>query len=139
MAGRQNAVMNPIQPTSDASNSPRRSYVLEVFGVLAGIGFFIGVFFAFRTQMSGLVTQREFDRLKPGQTLAEVNDVLGFGGTLCAPATPDANASETRDQSEAAGRRGAVSTYVWENSSISFVRCEFTAGRLITKHARDLP
>ena len=118
--------------TGPADDDQRgRSYVLEVVGVIAGIAFFVGVFFAFRTQTAGVVSQREFDLLKHGQTLAEVNDTLGFDGVKQTVDTaPGDSAVEGKED---------ATTYVWQNSTVSFVRCEFKDGRLVEKEATNLP
>lgn len=123
-----------MSSTDQADVNPansQRSYVLEIIGVLSGIAFFVGVFFAFRTQTSGLVTQSEFDQLQNGQTLFEVNDVLGFDGIKKSDVSDSVDAEKST--------RADSTTYVWENSTVSFVRCEFVDGRLVTKEAKNLP
>ena len=118
-------------PRANSQNG--RSYVLEVVGVLSGIGFFIGVFFAYQTYASGLITQREFDHLQTGHTLDEVNQLLGFEGVLASSTEREETSGGVQD------RTAIVETYVWENSSISFVRCDFVDGQLTVKEAQNLP
>ncbi len=140
-----NSIQASEEPTADPSSTTTqggRSYVLEVIGVLSAIGFFIGIAWAFQTQISGVVTQREFDLLQTGQSLAEVNALLGFDGTLVSPLSSDAMREDLQDDDVDTGSEsssGAGVTYVWENSSLSFVKCGFKDGRLTTKQATDLP
>lgn len=123
--------------TADSSPSAnfqgRRSYVLELIGAVSVIGFFVGIYFAYQTQVSGVVTQREFDQLQPGQSLATVNKLLGFEGALLDP-SPDQSAHDHTTASSP-----ATTFYVWENSTVSFVQCTFVEGRLTEKKALDLP
>jgi hypothetical protein len=111
----------------DQQPGPQRSRVLEVMGILAAVGFFIGIFFAWRTQVGSLVTQRQFDQIAVGQTLAEVEASLGKPGTV-----------ETAEPTDGSESSDAV-TYVWENSTDSKVVCVFVNGQLSEKSATNLP
>ncbi len=123
------------ETTADRSSSNNvqegRSYILELIGTVSVIGFFVGIYFAYQTQISGVVTQREFDQLQPGQSLAEVNELLGFEGTLVNPSAGGASEVQPTASAEVA--------YVWENSTISFIQCNFVDGQLTQKKASDLP
>ncbi len=135
----QDKSMNSSQPdaTGDSPSlsrvQDRRSYVLESIGAVSVIGFFVGIYFAYQTQVSGVVTQSEFDLLQPGQSVAVVNELLGFEGTVVKPKSgEDVDSQPTASSSVA-------TTYVWQNSTISFVQCTFIDGRLTDKTATDLP
>jgi len=129
--------MSSTHAETTADSSPptslqeRRSYILELIGAVSVIGFFVGIYFAYQTQIAGVVTQREFDQLQPGQSLAEVNRLLGFEGTLVS--------SGSVGESEVQPTAPANEDYVWENSTISFVQCTFVDGQLTEKKASDLP
>jgi len=139
--------MSPTQTEthtdSPHSNNTRgeRSYVLEFVGAVAVIGFFVGIFLAYRTQASGVVTQSEFDQLQTGQSVAVVNELLGFEGALVPAVPSDGGQIHSPDKVSSVDSSSTSSavTYVWENSTISFVRCEFIEDRLTNKTANDLP
>lgn len=100
-----------------------RSRGLELIGLVTILGFFIGIFLAWRTQVSGLVTDHEFSQLKTGQTVSEVNQILGQSGELLHDTSPTKNEV----------------TYVWRNSTDSTVTCIFEDNRLIRREAVNLP
>jgi hypothetical protein len=78
------------------------------------------------------VTKANFDKVKEGMTLEEVEKVLGKGS------------KETGDGSNVAGQFGVAipsaptsgggDVYTWENSS-STIRLTFRDGKLVHKHA----
>ena len=106
------------QPVSE------RSRLLEIIGVLSAVGFFLGVFLAWRTQMGGLVTQRQFDQLAEGQTLEDVEKILG-------------KADRAEPEKLEFGVRSQV--LIWENSSDSRIACTFEENRLRSRNAKNLP
>lgn len=115
---------------ADAPQLPeRRSLLIEIVGVVSAVCFFIGVFCAYLTFASGVVSQSEFECLEVGYSLAEVNDCLGFQGRQIAADTtlPDMPADN------------GAKIYRWENSSLSYVECEFTDGKLTAMTATQLP
>ncbi|MCA9050883.1 MAG: hypothetical protein KDA89_19230 [Planctomycetaceae bacterium] len=129
-------------PNTDSATPPEgggRSYVLEAVGLLSAVGFFIGVVFAFQTNAAGLISQREFDRIEVGQTVADVNALLGISGTAMAENAAGATASPKEANAESAIPGNPRETYTWQNSSDSLVECTFQNGRLIEKHAVNLP
>jgi hypothetical protein len=111
----------------------RRSYILELIGAVSVIGFFVGILFAYRTQVAGVVTQSEFDQLQPGQSVEAVNELLGFEGVLVSPEPDEVGVNDP------AAPASSALTYVWENSSISYIRCDFVDDRLTNKTAQELP
>lgn len=113
----------PTPETPVADSEERRSYAIEVIGIFSAFAFFVGVFFAYQTFAAGLVTQREFNRLETGLTVAEADTRLGFIGQKVESSTEE-------EQPE---------IYRWENSTLSYVECEFVDGRLVTKKAVELP
>ncbi|MEQ9407154.1 MAG: outer membrane protein assembly factor BamE [Fuerstiella sp.] len=108
------------------NSTPTRSRLLEIIGLLAAVGFFVGIFFAWRTQMDSLVTQTQFDQLQQGQSRQDVERILGGPGTQ---QPPDA------DNSSAAHN----TTLAWQNSSDSQIVCVFADDRLVSKKAMNLP
>ena len=90
----------------------------------SSVSLFVGVFFAYRTYSAGVVTQAEFERLQSGFSLSEANSELGLIGR--------------RMESTAMGN-AAAAVYRWENSTLSYVECEFVDGQLVSKKAVKLP
>lgn len=125
----------PPSRGSGADTVCQRSPGLEWLGLISGALFFIGLFFAYRTFTAGLVTQAEFDSLQVGLTLQQVNDRLGFAGrqrgAAQEPARPGADGDHRSSQT--------TSVYRWENSTQSWVACQFEDGRLTRMWSRQLP
>lgn len=117
------AAIDDNKSRPDMEKGQTRSRLLEFIGVFSAVAFFVGIFFAFRTNAGGMITQYEFDQLKTGQTLEEVEDVLGMKGT----AEPNSIAVAQEE------------TYVWENTTESRVTCVFTNGQLSKMNAENLP
>lgn len=121
----------PMSHSSDTQHpriedeSTRRWFSIEWLGLLSGGGFFIGLFFAYHTFASGLMTQAEFASLTRGMSITEVNTCLGFDGTLVESTMSDAHSQNT--------------VYRWENSSLSWVEARFCNGRLANWDCRNLP
>ena len=125
---------NDSDTGNQKSTNTDRSRVLEIIGLLSAIGFFIGIYFAWRTQVNGLITQEQFDHIRPGQTLAQVESILGATGQK-----ESADLVSEGDETSASNEIAAREVYVWKNSSDSKVTGIFEAGVLVDKSARNLP
>ena len=137
-------------PVSDSARASanRRWWSIEWLGLTCGLLFFVGLFFAYRTYTSGLVTQSEFDALQPGFTLAQVNAQLGFAGRRVSPAELQSRGDQASrvqpslppaapDMSPDASP--AMDVYRWENSTRSWVECHFLGDRLQQLRCCRLP
>ena len=100
-----------------------RSWPLEILGLVAIVGFFVGIAWAWHTQVGALITAEQFDRIHPGQTLDEVEQIFGRLGVP----VPDTAAPSSGTQ------------YTWDNSTDSRATCVFADGKLISKTAKNLP
>ena len=98
--------------TYDDSGHPTRSRVIEFVGMLAVVGFFIGIYFAWRTQVNGLITQEQFDHIRGGQTLAQVEDILGT------PGRPVETHIAGDTKNPALRMDSETKSFVWENRAI---------------------
>ena len=116
--------MSATEPEENQTpQNSNRSWVIEAIGLFSAVAFFFGVYFAYRTFAAGVVTQEEFESLQSGLSLADANSRLGMEGRPVEPRGTDA----------------AAKVYRWENSTLSYVECEFVDGQLVTKKAVELP
>ena len=107
--------------------------------MISAVGFFIGVYFAYRTFTDGIVTQQEFDLLQSGQTVVEANETLGFEGQRVRNDADSALGDVVHATISTDATPVPTTIFRWENSTLSFVECEFQDGRLVAKKATRLP
>ena len=111
-------------PDNDGTpNESNRSFAIEAIGLFSAVAFFFGVYFAYRTFSAGVVTQGEFQGLQAGLSLADANSRLDMEGRRLDPK----------------GTGSTAEIYRWENSTLSYVECEFVDGQLVSKKAVELP
>ena len=100
-----------------------RSWWLEILGLISILGFFIGIGWAMYTQFNGTVSKSKFEAVQIGQTLAQVEDIMGNPGIKA----DQPNAKVDGD------------LYTWENSTDSMVTVVFVNGKVVSMSAKNLP